>query len=361
MIISIITLSTFSEVGGIQQYNKSFIKAIEDEYGSENVIIDCLNDNSITSPYSNSNRIRGYSGNKIRFVFNACLHAFKSDIVFIGHINLSVIILILKLLSSKTKSVLLTHGVEMWRPFNIVKRQAIKNVDKVFTVSKYTLESIVRIHNVEPEKIKIIHNTIDPFFSNEVVLNLPLEDEIRIISVARIKTTEKDKGYDKVIEAMPSIVEKYKKVNYYIIGKYDAEEKLRLEKLIKELNLESNVHITGYVTDSQLKEYYSNAHLFILPSKKEGFGIVFIEALLRGMIVIGGNIDGSVDALDNGRLGILTNPSDLNDIKDKIIQGINRSINISREEKEKIALDTIKLFGFNNFKQKIKFEIDQLK
>jgi glycosyltransferase involved in cell wall biosynthesis len=59
-----------------------------------------------------------------------------------------------------------------------------------------------------------------------------------------------------------------------------------------------------------------------MPSKKEGFGIVFIEAMHYGLPVIAGSIDGSADALCNGRLGVLVNPDDqveINNALQKVI------------------------------------------
>ena len=60
-----------------------------------------------------------------------------------------------------------------------------------------------------------------------------------------------------------------------------------------------------------------------MPSKKEGFGIVFIEAMYYGKPVIAGNKDGSADALDNGNFGLLINPDDQQEISDAIVKVIS--------------------------------------
>ncbi len=74
------------------------------------------------------------------------------------------------------------------------------------------------------------------------------------------------------------------------------------------MNLNQVVIFTGYIQDEELSSHYTLADLYIMPSLGEGFGIVFIEAMYYGLPVIGGNKDGSVDALLNGKLGLLVNP-----------------------------------------------------
>jgi glycosyltransferase involved in cell wall biosynthesis len=92
------------------------------------------------------------------------------------------------------------------------------------------------------------------------------------------------------------------------LGKYDSSEKRRLDSIISELGLGDVVIFTGFVAEEELAAHFSLGDIFIMPSDREGFGIVFIEAMFYGIPVVGGNIDGSVDALCNGELGLMVNP-----------------------------------------------------
>jgi len=78
--------------------------------------------------------------------------------------------------------------------------------------------------------------------------------------------------------------------------------------------LQNDVVFTGYIPDTDLSSYYNACDVYIMPSKKEGFGITFIEAMYFGLPVIGGNRDGSTDALLDGRLGLLVDPERQDDI-----------------------------------------------
>jgi glycosyltransferase involved in cell wall biosynthesis len=73
-----------------------------------------------------------------------------------------------------------------------------------------------------------------------------------------------------------------------------------------------------------LPAYYQLADVFVMPSTGEGFGIVFLEASATGLPVIGGNRDGSVDALAEGRLGALVDPNDVNGLAQAIVTALDQ-------------------------------------
>ena len=83
--------------------------------------------------------------------------------------------------------------------------------------------------------------------------------------------------------------------------------------------LQQQVIIAGFIPADELAAHFALADLYIMPSHKEGFGIVFIEAMFYGKPVIAGNADGSAEALDNGKLGILINPDDTEQITNAVI------------------------------------------
>lgn len=132
--------------------------------------------------------------------------------------------------------------------------------------------------------------------------------------------TEQYKGYDKVLEALPELVKSYPGLRYLLVGKYDNNEKQRLDAIINRLGLKEIVAFTGFVPDEELAAHFMLGDIFIMPSEKEGFGIVFIEAMYYGLPVIAGNIDGSADALCRGEMGILVNPGN----KEEIIAAVKK-------------------------------------
>ena len=84
------------------------------------------------------------------------------------------------------------------------------------------------------------------------------------------------------------------------------------------------VTLCGFVSDSELPEHYRLADVFALPSSGEGFGIVFLEALACGVPVLGGNADGTVDALADGELGELVDPFSTDQIASALIRSLRQ-------------------------------------
>ena len=123
-----------------------------------------------------------------------------------------------------------------------------------------------------------------------------------------------------MINCLPDLVKKIPNIKYIIAGKYDDEEKLRLEKMINDLGLINVVQLTGFLKEDEICDHYQLGDIFVMPSQGEGFGIVFIEAAVCGSKIIAGNKDGSVDALRNGDLGLLVDPISTKEISNAVLK-----------------------------------------
>jgi len=88
-----------------------------------------------------------------------------------------------------------------------------------------------------------------------------------------------------------------------------------------------------------------------MPSKGEGFGIVYLEALACKKPVLGGNQDGAVDALCNGELGALVNPDNVTEIAQTLIQILQKTYPNPLFYQSDLQKKVIETFGFERFKQ----------
>jgi phosphatidylinositol alpha-1,6-mannosyltransferase len=144
-----------------------------------------------------------------------------------------------------------------------------------------------------------------------------------ILTLARVVER---KGHDLVIRALPRIREQVSEVRYVIAGPDDGGETDRLRGLAEELGVGHAVEFTGGLSADEIPLYYNACEVYVMPSREvtrtgdtEGFGITFLEANACGKPVIGGRSGGVVDALEDGVTGFLVDPTDAEDLANRII------------------------------------------
>ena len=316
-----LTLNTFSATGGIEKVCRVAAKALH-EIASEaktRAIVFSMYDKSsdVDGRYLSSSAFKGFKGNRIQFVLGSVKEGRKADVVILSHINLLMVGYLVKLFSPKTKLVLIAHGIEVWSKLNWRKRKMLQAVDQFLPVSRFTAQKLQTEQRIAPDKIEVLNNCLDPFLEKKSETRKERDLKIKygikkgdfvLLTLTRLKYSEQYKGYDKVVKAMASLKDSHPEIKYLIVGRYEAEEKARLDKIIKAQGLLDKVVYAGFIPEEDLSAHFSLADVYIMPSTGEGFGVVFIEALFYGKPVIAGNKDGSVDALGGGELGILVNP-----------------------------------------------------
>ncbi len=366
-----LNLAAFSLTGGIEKFNKCFLKALWElkKEGNLDVASFSLYDHKANENYFPSKIYKGFNRQKILFATQSITGARHFDVIVLGHINLAVIGLFIKLFYPWKKIVLITHGIEVWQPLKGMQKIFLHKANKIFAVSNFTKDKLRHVQKLGADKISIFPNTIDPFFDIPVNFVTPLhlkkrygvnEDDFVLFTLTRLSNLEKYKGYDIVIKCLPDLLKKIPNLKYIIAGKYDNEEKLRIDKIINDLDLNNVVHLTGFLKDEEICDHYQLGDIFIMPSQGEGFGIVFIEAAVCGSKTIGGNKDGSVDALKNGDLGILVDPENTGEISDAILKLYHEKSSWNNLNKRALQNRTLNFFGFDVFKNKLQKELMEI-
>lgn len=358
--ILFLTLKIFSATGGIEKVCRIAGKALNEinlKSGGRLKIFSMHDrqEDAAGNTYFPDDLFTGFGAAKIKFVRRAVAEGRKMDIVMLSHINLLLVGWLIKLLNPKVKLVLLAHGIEVWEPLNSIKKRMLKKCDLILAVSRFTKEKMISLHGLERKKLRVFNNCLDPnlidIISKEkdpaLLTRYGLsQDHILLFTLTRLATGERYKGYERVIEAMQILIREYPQLRYLLAGKYDEAEKTRIEQIIKANNLEDQVILAGFVPEAEVAAHFNLADIYIMPSAKEGFGIVFIEAMHYGKPVIAGNKDGSVDALANGEFGLLVDPDDTNAITEaikKMLQNPQQFIPDQQKLEEK--------FGYSRYKE----------
>ena len=194
----------------------------------------------------------------------------------------------------------------------IVERLTARLISKNIAVSERTKKDL---ESLGVKNVKVIHNGID-FKKIESVK--PSEEESDIVFAGRLI---KDKNVDVLIKAISLIRREISDIKCIIIG--DGPEKEKLMKLAKELGVENNVKFVGFLENhDDVIAYMKSSKVFVLPSTREGFGIVALEANACGLPVVTVN-HGRNAACDfiNGKNGFICEISAEN-IAEKILIGL---------------------------------------
>jgi phosphatidyl-myo-inositol dimannoside synthase len=214
---------------------------------------------------------------------------------------------------------LVAHGIDIHQGLPESVLSALRSARKVIAVSTWTRTRVLDLGGIDPENVAVLPNTLDEerFFPEPRPQDLMSKYGIRanekiVLSVARLAANERYKGYDRIIRALPALQRDYGAIRFVLVGK--GEDMTRLEALAGVLGVRRSITFAGFVPDRELADHYRLADVFAMPSTGEGFGIVFLEAMACGTPVVAGNHDGSVDALDGGRLGCLIDPIDVDAI-----------------------------------------------
>ncbi|WP_256009584.1 glycosyltransferase family 4 protein [Desertivirga xinjiangensis] len=369
--ILFITLKTFSLTGGVETVCRSLGYAFQQMHDSGEIIFSMysLYDTEVNEKYVRKGCFTGLGGKKGRAILHSIKKGIQSDTVILSHINLAPIGLAIKLASPSTRLIIWTHGIEIWRPLNALKKALLKRSDDVIAVSQFTAKETEKLHDVGKKNVKVIANALDPFFSPPDLTYVQSEPEQQLIdtlkkkyfikphakiflALTRLKGTEKNKNYDKVIRLLGELKKEGVDINYILCGKYDEEEYIRIKTIAEECAMEDNVHLTGFIPDNELQSHYQMADAFVLPSTKEGFGLAFIEAQACGLPVLAGNLDGSTEAVKSAIAGVLINPYDTSALKSSLRMLANQDS--SQSVKQMIQKQCLEHFSFSLYKEKIK-------
>jgi phosphatidylinositol alpha-1,6-mannosyltransferase len=126
MKILFLYLTAFSQTGGIEKFNRAFLKALQEIAFEEHYELRTVSlyDKVPDRRYINANLYRGFNGIKTRFVLESILRGLNTDLIVLGHVNLAPIGLIIKQLKKHVSVVLVAHGIEVWNNLSRVKKKS---------------------------------------------------------------------------------------------------------------------------------------------------------------------------------------------------------------------------------------------
>jgi phosphatidylinositol alpha-1,6-mannosyltransferase len=313
-----------SAVGGIQQVSRHVGATLQElaEREGRRCLLTGLNDPAGEGVFEiggREYRFRGFSRSKTGLLAHLARRALGTSLVFATHVNLGPAALSMRMLQPRLRSWVMAHGMEVWEPLPLARRIALRQASGIVAVSWHTAEAVAREQGVDRGKIAVLHPALDPGYllPDATPMRLPAPPGSRLLlTVARLLASEPGKGVDTVIRAMPRLVKAFPNLYYAVVG--DGDARPSLEKLAAACGVAERVIFTGVRAVGSLRACYEAAEVFVMPSRQEGFGIVFLEAMAAGKPVVAAACGGAPEVVSDGETGFLVNYGDVEALAERL-------------------------------------------
>ena len=308
-------------VGGIQEVGRQTVAALTDvairRKCSTHFI--ALNDPLGTQSFRFDGRefqFDGYGRRKVKFALSAIALARKEAFIAVAaHPHLAVPAGLMKIASPGLRYLVMSHGVEVWKPLSSFRRYALSHANLALAPSSDTALKLAEFQGVANQKIRKLAWPVTPEFlrMTEQTAKLPLPKEFPhgkvILTVGRETASEQYKGTDALIRAVAQLRPTIPDIYLVVAG--TGDDLPRLRTLAHDLGIPESVKFLGGIPREEVAACYARCDIFALPSTGEGFGLVFLEAMAFAKPVLGVACGGVTDLIQDGVNGLLIPPHNL--------------------------------------------------
>jgi phosphatidyl-myo-inositol dimannoside synthase len=316
----------FSDVGGIQQVSRHTAAVLVEKAHEQK--LDCellgLNDPAVAGSFwvgRNNYGFRGFARGKLALLLHLLRRLPRLEVLYLGHANLAPLGLFLRLVSPGVEYWVVLHGVEVWYPLPSLRRLALRCAGRVLSVSSFTAHHAVHAQKLNPRRVFILSPALDPSFLDAASDRPPaplLPDGQILLTVGRLISAEPGKGVDSVIRVLPDVLKLIPNIYYVVVGGGDLLQ--HLEQQAWASPARDRILFLGKLKLEQLKSLYARADIFVMPSRQEGFGLTFLEAMALGKPVVAGNYGGTPEVVQDEVTGFLVDPGDLQGLAGRLVQ-----------------------------------------
>lgn len=223
-----------------------------------------------------------------------------------------------------TPLVITTHGTDVEqlrraRWAKLLARYAFGQARVATCGSNYLRERLIELDAADANRVRVIPMPVNPLFTLER-WNVGWLERFNVLTfnVLTVARLTKQKNIDTLIDAINILRERGVDARLQIAG--DGDQRAVLEQKTRDLKLDGWVQFPGMRAQSDLPELYAQCDAFVLPSVREGMGLVLAEALLCGAPVIATNSGGVTDIVRDGETGLLFPERDAHALADALVR-----------------------------------------
>lgn len=213
------------------------------------------------------------------------------------------------------------HGVEAWGALADADVRLLQQARLRLANSQFTASRVSDAHPSIGQIVACPLALVEDAHASTVLATaadaLPNEGPI-VLVVGRMHAAEAYKGHDQLIEAWPAVIARIPTANLVVVG--DGNDRPRLEHKARLIAGGQRIHFLGFAPAALLDACYQQASVFALPSRGEGFGLVYLEAMAHALPCIGSRQDAAGDVIVDGTTGHLVDQMDTAALGARIVQ-----------------------------------------
>jgi phosphatidylinositol alpha-1,6-mannosyltransferase len=251
-----------------------------------------------------------YARTKPGAILAALGRQWPAGTILIWHIDLLQLLPFLRV--GRAKVVLFLHGIESWRRQNWFICSLLKRVDLFLSNSAYTWDRFVAFNR---QFGHCPHQTIHLGLGAPLVGNESTSDSGPVVvMLGRMAEQEDYKGHREMIHAWRLVVQRIRDAELWIVGSGTLQKDL--ERVARESSVCHHVRFFGEVSPEKKQELLSQCRCLALPSRGEGFGLVYLEAMRIGKPCLVSSLDAGQEVVNPPEAGLAVNPDNIHEIAD---------------------------------------------
>ena len=298
---------------------------------------------------------RGASRLRYARAFAGAVLRRRPSLVVAGHAGLAPLAGLSKRLLG-VPCIVWLYGVEIGGLRGRSRLAALRRADRLVAISRHTRRELAAVAPAESSRSVVLPCAVGDRFGpgggEAVRRRLGMDRAPMLLTVARYDAGESYKGYDLVLRALPAVLTQCPDTRYVLVGQGDDLPRVRA--LARDLGVGDAVIFAGRVSDEELPAWYDACDLFVMPSRGEGFGLVYVEALACGKPVIAGDRDGASDALLDGRLGRMVDPDDPERLAEAVLEFLTGRAPAELTDPARLRRECLRHFGFPAFEERVR-------
>ena len=296
-------------VGGVQASARIAWEAVTEHADAPELLVYANEDHTEPSRNGNGTLI---VNSKRKAVYHALTRKWPQDLVFVWHLGLLRLLPFFRF--SKVRVVVMLLGIEAWKKHVGLTRKQLEKVDLFLSISDHTWRDFLKFNRRYEDKP---HQTVLLGIGNPLRGETPAPSATpAALMLSRLSKDEDYKGHREVIRVWSRVLQNIPGAELWIVG--DGDLRNSLEELVTQLDLGERVRFWGRVSEETKEKLLQDCRCLLMPSRGEGFGLVYLEAMRVGRPCLVSTLDAGREVVNPPEAGLAANPDNEDELANSI-------------------------------------------